>query len=330
MIISFIIPVYNTAQYIERCVLSIVSQLGTDEDLYEIIIINDGSTDDSAIAIASLEKAYPTTIKSITQENRGLGAARNAGQAISRGKYLFFADSDDYINENSLRDLVQIAQTAKDEIIGFGVIEINGEQKQTYQKIKVPNNPISSCEYLLSLNIAGGVWRYIYLSEFLASHNLSMPEGIYHEDELFITEALLAATHVRIVDLFVYIYEHRQNSITQTKNVAVRKKKVADYLFILDEFFALRNTSLSDKQRLALDRKIKLFSHDLVIVLIKQKLPKETIYWATSELKKLNLYPLPKIEGSWKHNIFRKLTNFKFLIWLYSESSTIRKFLSDI
>lgn len=329
MILSFIIPVYNTALYLERCVLSIISQLGTETASYEIIIVNDGSTDNSHEIIHALAKAYPDLIVVVEHENKGLGAARNSGQKVSRGKYLFFVDSDDYINEGSLKTLLSAAESSNDDILEFGVIALDKKQKPKYLKRGIPNVPISGDEYLLKYIVVGGVWSYIYRSDFLSAHNLWMPEGIYHEDELFLTRALLFATSICLVNTFVYVYEQREGSITKSRNKKIIEKRIDDSLFTLNEFLLLeKSNSLTTSQSQGLNRKIKLFSHDIVIVLIRLRVPKKIIYSTIEKMKSFGLFPLPKVKGSWKHSIFRILTCNKYFVWLLSKSFTVRKFLA--
>ena len=103
MKLSIIVPVYNTRDYLAACLDSVL--LPGAED-YEIIVVNDGSTDDSGEICAEYERRYPDLIRVITTENSGLGAARNVGLEAARGDYLLFLDSDDSLEKGALSEIL--------------------------------------------------------------------------------------------------------------------------------------------------------------------------------------------------------------------------------
>ena len=100
---SIIIPVYNVEQYLQDCLNSVVKQYYID---YELICVNDGSTDGSLVVLEEYQQKYPQ-ITIISQQNKGLSAARNAGIQAAKGDYLFFLDSDDWIEPNTLEMLAR-------------------------------------------------------------------------------------------------------------------------------------------------------------------------------------------------------------------------------
>ena len=115
--ISVIIPVYNVKAYLEKCVESVVNQDFSD---YEIILIDDGSSDGSENLCDRLGEKYPE-IKVIHQENKGQGGARNTGIENASGEYLLFVDSDDYIKEDALSFLYKTATENGSDIVSFGM-----------------------------------------------------------------------------------------------------------------------------------------------------------------------------------------------------------------
>src|SRR5574344_1567100 len=100
--ISVIVPVYNTSKYLKKCLDSILSQKGQN---FEIILINDGSTDNSEQIIKDYQNKFPDIIKLYTKKNGGLSDARNYGVQKANGKYFCFIDSDDYIDKNLFKEL---------------------------------------------------------------------------------------------------------------------------------------------------------------------------------------------------------------------------------
>ena len=110
MKLSIIIPVYNTEQTLEKCVDSV---LQSSLNNFEIILVNDGSTDNSANICESYKNSYPEQVLVIHQKNQGLSAARNAGLGIAKGQYITFVDSDDYISKDLYCHLLEQLNTHK-------------------------------------------------------------------------------------------------------------------------------------------------------------------------------------------------------------------------
>ena len=113
--LSFIVPVYNVAPYLRKCVDSLIAQ---DYDDYEIILVDDGSTDECPQICDELAAAYEN-IRVIHQENAGLSAARNAGLKVAKGEYICFVDSDDYWEENVLGGLMEQVEREKLDVLRF-------------------------------------------------------------------------------------------------------------------------------------------------------------------------------------------------------------------
>lgn len=333
MIISFVIPVYNTSQYIQRCVESITSQLEGQENLCEIVIVNDGSTDNSQTIINNLIEQYPSIVSCFEQENKGPGASRNKGLLLSKGKYILFIDSDDYIYPNSLASLIELAKASNADVIDFGVYEKNTQnQLNTYKNhYQEPIQTISGSALLLKHNISGGAWGYLLARTFLLEKNLRMPENIYLEDDFFLAKTILFASDVQIIDTFVYVYDRREESITTSQNKTFKNKKNNDSIILLEEFIKMKSSYiLSDDQVKALDRKIKLFAQDIVINLIRLRIDKELIYRTLDKLKDLHLYPLLVTDRSLKYYLFKFVTYRPSFVWIVSQSDLVRKYLSRI
>ena len=121
MRLSIVIPIYNTRAYLDRCLGPVLCGRGGD---YEIILVNDGSTDDSGMLAADYERRFPALIRLITTENGGLGAARNVGLEAARGEYLLFLDSDDSLEAGALDEILAVLDGSFD--IGvFDLAQVN-------------------------------------------------------------------------------------------------------------------------------------------------------------------------------------------------------------
>ena len=128
--ISVIVPVYNTAAYLSRCIVSLVNQTYSD---LQIILIDDGSTDESGAIVDEWQTKDPR-IEVYHQQNQGQSAARNVGLLHARGEYIAFVDSDDYIDSNYFSTMLQAADDTTDCVqTGYRRVKQNGEMIKTYR-----------------------------------------------------------------------------------------------------------------------------------------------------------------------------------------------------
>lgn len=214
MKLSIVIPVYNTEKYLEKCLASCVNQEVEKAD-YEIVVVDDG-TKDNAMAIAlRYQENYPN-IKIFSQENAGLSAARNMGLSHCSGDYVWFVDSDDYIEEGSLPLIFNKIEDNPDVIC----IQAKRSDEET------PRNSFSG-------NVQNGfdvllhsfddwdrcVPYFIFNKQFLDNHKLRFYVGIFHEDDEFTPRALVYAEKVSVIDRPLYYYWVKtENTITKTVN----------------------------------------------------------------------------------------------------------------
>jgi len=326
MIISFVIPVYNTEKYLKKCICSILNQ-EIDKSLFEIILIDDGSTDNSARIIADFACDYDC-IKPIYTVNQGLGKARNIGIDLARGKYIFFVDSDDYILDDSLGKLIEIAKTQVYDIIGFdwNMVYSDGKTLKKRRKQDLYNVSVSGSAYLNSFNLSGGVWSYLFSATLLKEKPVRMPEEIFYEDELFMPEAFTFANRVLFIDHTVYAYLQRNDSITHKKDQDSIDKKFKDCFYVLDALLNLLNQkNLSKIQQNGLKRKIAFFIVDIIINLICFRADKILIDHIVREIKKRKLYPMVKERYGFKYKTFRLFFNYKNNIVLASKTGFFSK-----
>lgn len=248
--LSIIVPVYNVEKYLSGCLHSIFSQ-NYSLDKFEVIVVNDGTKDDSMKIVDSFRK-YPNLIV-IEQINQGLSAARNAGLNAASGEYVWFVDSDDTIEQSSISSLMSLLTDQKYDMLCFGLNKIDEE---TGEKKKEPfskksssffNRVSSGKEYLKRINITGCSVCFWYRRNFLIKNNLFFHNGIYHEDMEYSVKTLFLAKSVYLVDLYLYNYLIRKTgSIMTSYNI----KKNLDCLEIvkeIDRFKCINATSLMDK-----------------------------------------------------------------------------------
>lgn len=222
---SVIIPVYNVKDYLEKCVQSVLAQ---HSDEYEIILVDDGSTDGSGELCDTIAAKNPHCIRVIHKPNGGLGDARNVGLEHALGDYLVFLDSDDYIDESMLEELsAQIEQTHAD-IITFGFrMDKDGDTSQTMID-PLPEARIFTLEDTPELLLAmPSACNRIYTRKLFLETGIRYPGRVWYEDIRTTTKLFAQAKSIVSVHRPYYYYVVRENSITRNKNIA-RNREIID------------------------------------------------------------------------------------------------------
>lgn len=218
---SLILPVYNVEKYLEKCVISCLKQDLSQND-YEIIIVIDGSPDNS-ISIAKNLKKENSCIKIIEQENQGLSGARNTGLKYAQGEYIWFIDSDDYIEPNILSNIyIQLKQNNLDCLwIQWKNISEKGEIIPHYdQTINQISTKIYDGKGFMKnvLGIYLYAWSFIYKKDFLKSNSLVFTPKMFYEDSDFAFHCLPLVKRIQLYSHSCYYYLNRTNSIVNTLN----------------------------------------------------------------------------------------------------------------
>ena len=214
MLLSIIITVYNKEKYLERCLNSCINQrggiLGVD---YEIVIINDGSTDGSQKIIDTYSDRY-SSFKVIVQENQGLSIARNNGMKYAKGKYIWFVDADDSISLESVYILKNSINEEPDVLPMYAIYD--GE---TFIHNEIPSDLITGEDVLASFKWEECAPFFFLRKGFLEEHKISFIPGIYHEDSEFTPRMLCFAKNIKVIPVVLYVIFSVPNSITQVPHV---------------------------------------------------------------------------------------------------------------
>ncbi|HBN06310.1 MAG TPA: hypothetical protein DD434_11075, partial [Bacteroidales bacterium] len=223
MKLSIIIPVYNVEKYVEKCLRSCAEQdISFDE--YEIIIINDGAKDNSLEIIERVAKDY-NNITILSQENAGLSSARNKGLSIAKGEYVWFVDSDDWIDKNCLQNI--LSEVDGNDVLVMGYIEAYDDiSKNNIVDYKDKNINFGKCLLLSWFFFPAQL--YVFKRSFLLNNSLSFYLGIFHEDSEFTPKMLYYADKIKILTKPIYYFYKRPNSIT----TSVNPKKSFDYIVV--------------------------------------------------------------------------------------------------
>ena len=230
---SIIIPCYNAEEYIKRCLDSIISQ--TYKNL-EIIIVNDGSTDNSLKIIREYQKFYKN-IKCINQTNLGVAVARNVGIRHASGNKFIFVDADDYINSELLWHLNAAFEKKDTNIIRYNACLMVNDVKRT-DKYFLPSFDVidgkSALKLFVNNNITyGPLWLYCYDTDFFRHNNFTFIKNKLHEDfyNIFI---LSKALSIQGIEYIGYNYVKNSKSITSEKSETSEIKRAQDVLYVYD------------------------------------------------------------------------------------------------
>ena len=235
--LSIIVPVYKVEPYLRKCVDSLLAQ-DLPEDVYEIILVDDGSPDQCPQICDEFADKYQN-ISVIHRNNGGLSAARNSGLAVAQGEYVQFVDSDDYLEPNVLWTLIVKMDTDHLDVLRFNYQNVN-EKGEVFEPNKVSKPFVDYrdevCDGLFFLTERLGygcyAWQFILRRELL--DDCRFKEGIYFEDSEWTPRMLVKANRVTSTSLIVYNYLMRQGSITKGIDRERKRKILEDKISLID------------------------------------------------------------------------------------------------
>jgi len=219
MKLSILIAAYNVEAFIEKCVLSCYDE--TLSDFYEIIVVNDGSTDETQAVLDKLKTSI-TNLKVIYQENAGLGAARNTGIKNAKGEYLWMIDGDDYLTPKAV-SLIFDKIITQEDIYGFNFNIIN-ENKQVIKKYKsnfIKENQ-SASQYYLNHYEDSYTFQYIFKKNLFLDYGIFFQPKINMQDSEILPKIIFRAKNLVYTDECIYNYVQHKNSFTNTNNTEKR------------------------------------------------------------------------------------------------------------
>lgn len=280
---SFIVPVYNTEKYLKKCLDSLVNQTYKD---FEIIVVNDGSTDKSSSIISKYQKKYKNIIV-IDKENEGLSMARNRGVQKSSGKYIIFVDSDDYVSNKLLEEVDKKIDDS--DILRFQI----ATEDEEYTKINEYHEEEfeSMCgydafKYLSSYHFVEPAWCYVIRKNYYIENKFSFKRGVYHEDFGLIPYVIYKARKVKSIDFIGYYYIQRNGSIMNNNDYKKTVKKAFD---MLEQYKTMRLFAKNINRKNNLDDYFLSYISNSVIVKARElKKDEKKVY--INELKKLNVF----------------------------------------
>ena len=306
--VSIIVPIFNSENYLEKCINSIINQRYKD---IEVILINDGSTD-SSLDICKQYAVKDKRIKIINKANTGVSNSRNVGINNAKGKYIFFIDSDDYLELDCIQKLIK-KQKSDDVLVRTKFY--NDKSISLYGREDYLTKIVSG-------EIRGVSWGYLLVKEKIGE--LRFDENTsFMEDTLFMFKYIENVSEIYVLDEILYKQTANINSLTKKGNV---ERKIEGYFYSIEKIKEelKKNDIYNDNFQKLIDyRKVKIFEAELSQIRSIKSLRK---FLKNKDIKK-NILEIENIKKRYKFFLFLYKTNNEILLYLYV---LIRKYLKKI
>lgn len=316
-VLSFIIPLYNSAKWLEKCLYSVLAQDIPEEEM-EIICVNDGSPDNSADLAREIGKKHPSIIV-IDQPNQGPSGARNTGMKAATGKYLCFVDPDDYVSPNVYGTLIKQMEEEQLDAIRFNYCTEN-EQYEPIQEFAHPvpfdytPKLMSGDEFIGSrLHVACYIWTYIFRRDIIINNEIWCFTGDYFDDTPWLPLVLRKVKRMNITPLLVQHYIIRANSLVRADSPAMAERKIKGAIFVLDQLCEQMQTVTDDAVRSWYKTTMSHSAFGLLSMVAMNRCEECEKY--IDMLKKYNVFPLSFRPISRMAAFKMHLANFSPLIY---------------
>ena len=265
--LSVIVPTYNAGNNIKKCIESILNQ---NIQNVEILVINDGSTDNSGQIVKEYVKQNPKTITYYEKENTGVADTRNYGISIAKGKYILFIDSDDYMKQGLLQEIQKYIEQDID------IIKFKLERVNEYGDIleEVDGAVFDKCDGETAFNmlcfsdvLLDSPCVYVFKRELFELNNFKFKVNTQHEDFGLIPLVILKAKSVISINIYGYCYLQTNDSITRNEDYSKTLKKFNDVLLHYDNML-----EFIEKEKLKENtiKNVKIYYTNAIILKLKE------------------------------------------------------------
>lgn len=238
-LITVIIPCYNAKKYIENTVNSVLEQT-ISEEKYQILIINDGSTDNTLEILEKIEKKYPNLISVVSQTNQGVAKTRNLGITLSESKYLTFLDADDLLAEDFLEKLLNTVELEDYDVVVCGANRQNASG-EIIKKFGVDDVNSEWAKWMLMAS-----WGKIYKTQFLKEYKITFLDSLFGEDAYFILNCIVKGANFKVLDYIGYSWMYNPESMTNTQYDGLNEYKSNQIISMLDSMIKLKTSKVNE------------------------------------------------------------------------------------
>ena len=324
MRLSIIIPLYNSGRFLPTCLDSLLRQ-GLDPKHFEILVINDGSTDDS-LDIANRYVKDHFNISVFSKDNGGVGSARNKGMSLAKGDYIYFIDPDDYLADMVLPSLLDVAETNTLDILTFGsksvddtVLQTKNEQDHDLELSQVYNG----IDYIANFRYQNEVWWYLIKRSFIKEAQIKFIEGRWMEDAILTAQLFTEANRMAKFPLDA----HRHVLV---KGSAMTSKEPTHYLKVIDDnrnaamvyeslITDLKARTVNEGCINRLRTRQQSFVFFMMVRMLKSTITLDKAKQTISELSTTGAYPMTRFVGEDYHGfayvVLTKLFNKRPLFY---------------
>lgn len=307
--LSIIIPVYNLENYIVPCIESVLHNEGVSPDSFEVVVVNDGSSDLSRQRVEEyIDANLDYHISLYNQENKGVSAARNLGLEKAQGKYVWFVDGDDAVTSNALSFLLNVLKTTDCEIVNIAdpiqyvLFEDNVVISKTYFKADMNAGEKVNAYELFHSGYSFDHVSYLWRKSFLMEHGLRYPVDIsQNEDFDFLIKALMSAASAYVnMSCRFYLYRERKDSVSRKRPDYLGFDKYLRNKFnVLEDILRLRRLYKNDapEKLNVFERYVDRYIYFIVADCFFRRLPFPLTLYTIRKLRALQLYPINRIEG---------------------------------
>lgn len=315
MVLSIVIAAYNVDRFIEKCVISCNNQNLNNED-YEILVINDGSNDDTLLKIKQLSLKIFNLVF-ISQPNGGLGAARNTGLSYAKGEYIWFIDGDDFLQENCLQKIVDKIKINKLDILFLNYAIIDKDYKlinSSANKIEFEKEIISGGEFYEEFFSKSYTWLYIFRKSIFLQNDIKFMEKINMQDSEILPKIMIYSKKISYLNSVSYYYYQQENSFTNSKEGEKRYNYFLSIIKVKNSLIVSMNETKEKNILISNGIEKKIKSLDLIVFNHLIYFKYETIWFKKiiKLLKANDFFPVKNINGLKKNLIKWCLNNFPF------------------
>jgi glycosyltransferase involved in cell wall biosynthesis len=313
MYISFIIPAYNAEKFLEKCVYSIIDQEIGEND-FEIILVNDGSKDQTENICIQLQEQHPF-ISYYSKQNGGPGDTRNLGLTKAKGDYIWFVDADDYLESNVLPQLLTHLKEQIDiYFIGYKRADFQGEIEYV---VSYKTENITTIESLDRGHYLNTVWSKLIKKDLFDKLHLSFnPDLKMAEDFELSFKLMIGVSTIKTIDLLCYNYIKTPHSLISNRSEAHMQKIAEDSITVGRELRKRVKAIKNIKKHGSFDAWLSSYLFGLLLSFFNFKYSSAYVASSLKTLAADDNYPIPSYAKNWKRNLFLKVANVKPLFLL--------------
>ena len=291
-LLSVIVPCYNVEKYIEKCILSIVSQTYTN---LEIILIDDGSNDQTGI-LCDEQQAKDQRIRVIHQQNKGASVARKTGLELSQGEYLAFLDSDDWIDQNMFNDMMTALLSTNSDIAHCDLCFVfeDGSMKHRLQNREEYVKTMGRTEGVIMI-LEDHAWRTSFCTKIFKKklfEYVQFPEGRIFGEDLIVHQLFHHAAQSVFLNKEFYFYYQRNDSVTRISNTKTELKKLADFSDAYFERYSFVNNFPEYHSTLPFVKHMALYAGFILLrnlIIVPQYSTKDEFYKKAKQMSSVSI-----------------------------------------